>query len=308
MKLGKLSQTVLRRSVLKEIKPEAEKRKGTLTSVNAATAVYDKIGRYAFFKAVNDLAAKGAKPEEVLALALFPPEAEEEEIHKAAAEFGELCRHYGLLPIGGHSEITSAVKRPILSVTASGKVKKADYPAKAQAGDSLILTKTVALEGSAILAHLKEKELKEHFPDFLIDRAKAFDRDLSVLEEAELALEAGVHAMLDLSQGGVFGGLWEFAETSEIGMEVDLKKIPIRQETVEICDYLDVNPYELISGGSLLLAASDGEEVLVRLKEKNISAAIIGRVTKEKGRKLHNDGEVRYLDRSKTDEIFRIIG
>lgn len=308
MKCGKVSQTVLRRSVLKEIKPEREENAERLSSINAATAVYDRIGRYAFFKAVNDLAAKGALVDRVLALALFPPDAEEEEIRRAAAEFGALCRQYGIRPVGGHTEISSAVTRPVITVSASGRAADPAYPAKAQAGDSLILTKSIALEGTAILAHIKEKKLKEYFPAFLVERAKQFEESLSVLEEAEIARTAGVHAMQDLSQGGIFGALWEFAETSDIGMEIDLKRIPIRQETVEICDYLDVNPYGLISGGSLLLAAPDGEEVLLRLKEKNISAAIIGRVTKEKGRKLHNDGEVRYLDRSKTDEIFRIIG
>lgn len=308
MKCGKVSQTVLRRSVLKEIKPEREENAERLSSINAATAVYDRIGRYAFFKAVNDLAAKGALVDRVLAFALFPPDAEEEKIRRAAAEFGALCRQYGIRPVGGHTEISSAVTRPVITVSASGRAADPAYPAKAQAGDSLILTKSIALEGTAILAHIKEKKLKEYFPAFLVERAKQFEESLSVLEEAEIARTAGVHAMQDLSQGGIFGALWEFAETSDIGMEIDLKRIPIRQETVEICDYLDVNPYGLISGGSLLLAAPDGEEVLLRLKEKNISAAIIGRVTKEKGRKLHNDGEVRYLDRSKTDEIFRIIG
>ena len=308
MKCGKVSQTVLRRSVLKEIKPEREENAERLSSINAATVVYDRIGRYAFFKAVNDLAAKGACVDRVLALALFPPDAEEEEIRRAAAEFGALCRQYGIRPVGGHTEISSAVTRPVITVSASGRAADPAYPAKAQAGDSLILTKSIALEGTAILAHIKEKKLKEYFPAFLVERAKQFEESLSVLEEAEIARTAGVHAMQDLSQGGIFAALWEFAETSDIGMEIDLKRIPIRQETVEICDYLDVNPYGLISGGSLLLAAPDGEEVLLRLKEKNISAAIIGRVTKEKGRKLHNDGEVRYLDRSKTDEIFRIIG
>ncbi len=308
MKCGKVSQTVLRRSVLKEIKPEMEENTERLSSINAATAVYDRIGRYAFFKAVNDLAAKGANVDRVLALALFPPDAEEEEIRSAAAEFGALCRQYGIRPVGGHTEISSAVTRPVITVSASGRAADPAYPAKAQAGDSLILTKSIALEGTAILARIKEKKLKEYFPTFLVERAKQFEESLSILEEAEIARTAGVHAMQDLSQGGVFGALWEFAEASDIGMEINLKRIPIRQETVEICDYLDVNPYELISGGSLLLAAPDGEEVVLRLKEKNIFAAIIGRVTKEKGRKLHNDGEVRYLDRSKTDEIFRIIG
>lgn len=308
MKCGKVSQTVLRRSVLKEIKPKRDENTGMLSSVNAATAVYDRIGRYAFFKAVNDLAAKGASVEAVQALALFPPDTEEEEIRRAAAEFGALCRQYEICPTGGHTEITSAVTRPVITVCASGKAKDPAYLGKAKEGDSLILTKSIALEGTAILSHIKEKELKSYFPSFLIERAKQFDESLSILEEAEIAMDFGLHAMQDLSQGGVFGALWEFAEASDIGMEIDLKKIPIRQETVEICDYLDVNPYELISGGSLLLAVPDGEGFLLKLKEKNISATIIGRVTKEKGRKLHNDGEVRYLDRSKTDEIFRMIG
>jgi hydrogenase expression/formation protein HypE len=308
MKCGKVSQTVLRRSVLKEIKAERRTDGDYVTSVNAATAVYDKIGRYAFYKAVNDLAAKGVEPEALQILALFPPETEEEEIRLIAREFGLLCKENGIRLESGHTEISSAVTRPVISVSAIGKPAPAEYLNKAMPGDSLILTRAIGIEGTAILAHLKEKELKEHFPDFLVDKAKGFEEELEVLKAIKPAMEAGAHGMMDLSQGGIFGALWEFGEASDIGMEVDLKKIPIRQETIEICDYLDVNPYELISGGSLLFAAPDGEGALMKLKEIGIGAQIIGRVTNEKARKLHNDGEVRYLDRAKPDEIFRVIG
>lgn len=118
----------------------------------------------------------------------------------------------------------------------------------------------------------KEMELKEHFPASFVDTAKAFDQYLSVVPEAAVAVKSGVAAMHDVTEGGLFGALWEMAEASGVGLEIDLKKIPIRQETVEICEYFDVNPYGLISSGMMLMASADGNALVLALQEAGIPA------------------------------------
>lgn len=173
-------------------------------------------------------------------------------------------------------------------------------------GDTLILTKWIALGGTAALALHYEDKLKGRYPFSLIDRAKEFEKLMSVAQEARAINHFGTAAVHDLSQGGVFGALWEMAEHAGVGLEVDLKKIPVRQETVEICEYFDVNPYELYSAGSLLVGVEHGESLVRELARCSIPAAVIGRVTEEKGRVILNGEDRRYLDRPKQDEWYRL--
>ena len=109
--------------------------------------------------------------------------------------------------------------------------------------------------------------------------------------------------MHDVSRGGIFSALWELAEKGNVGIEVDLKKIPVRQETVEICEVLGVNPYELYGAGALLIVSDKGNQLLHELEKQQIPAAIIGKVTKENGKVILNGEEVRFLDRPKNDAI-----
>ena len=131
----------------------------------------------------------------------------------------------------------------------------------------IVVTKWIALEGTSIAAKEREEQLRRRFPAYLVETAKGFDKYLSIIPEAAVAGKSGVWAMTDVTEGGIFGALWEMAESSGVGLEIDLKKLPIRQETVEICNLLDLNPYELISGGCLLIAAENGADLVRRLEE-----------------------------------------
>ena len=112
--------------------------------------------------------------------------------------------------------------------------------------------------------------------------------------------------MQDLSEGGIFGALWEMADGAGVGLDVTLKKIPIRQETVEICEFFGVNPYQMLSTGALLIAVKDGEGLVQKLGIEGIPAAVIGRTTAGNERILRNGEEVRYLDKPQMDEMYRV--
>jgi hydrogenase maturation factor len=159
------------------------------------------------------------------------------------------------------------------------------------------------LEGTAILAKTYREKLLERYPAFLVDEAADFEKYLSITEEASIAARCGALAMHDLSMGGVFGALWELAEGANLGLEVDFKKLPIRQETVEVCEVCGVNPYEMRSGGSLLMTADDGEAIVSALAAAGIPAVVIGKLTDGQDRIIRKEEEVRFLDRPKGADV-----
>ena len=141
----------------------------------------------------------------------------------------------------------------------------------------------------------------------MVDAAKAFDQWISVVEEGRIAAKAGASAMHDVTEGGILGALWEMAEASGVGLEIDLRAIPIRQETVEICEFFGLNPYGLISSGCMLIAADRGHDLARELEKAGIPAAVIGRATAGNDRIVQNGEERSYLERPKTDELYKVV-
>lgn len=256
-------------------------------------------------KCVNNLAAAGARPASAQICMMLPEECEEADVKALMTELSTACLRAGLEIAGGDTNVTSAVREPIVSITAIGVVNREGIhePGMAKAGQDIVLSKWIGLEGTALLAKTFREKLLERYPAYLVEEAAGFDRFLSVEEDAGIAAANGAAAMHDLSRGGVFGALWELAEGAGLGLTVDLKKIPIRQETVEVCEVCGVNPYEMRSGGSLLITAPDGEAVAAALREAAIPAVVIGRLTEGQDRILHNEEEVRYLNRPKGEDV-----
>ena len=170
----------------------------------------------------------------------------------------------------------------------------------------MVVTKWVGIEGTSIIATEKEEELLKRFPKTFVEEAKGFEKLLSVVPEAAIAVKSGVSAMHDVTEGGIYGALWELAEASGIGLHIDLKAIPIRQETVEICECYRINPYQLISSGCMLMTSPDGFRLVQDLKKAGIPAALIGRCVEGKAKKIQNGEEEAYLERPKTDELYKI--
>ena len=195
-------------------------------------------------------------------------------------------------------------------MTGVGKIAKGNVikTSGLQAGQELVLTKWAGLEGTAILASEKEEVLKSKLPAEIVDNAKELSAYLSVIPDSRVAMETGVSAMHDVTEGGVFGALWEMASASGVGIEVDLKKIPIRQETIEICEVFDINPYMLISSGSMLIGTSHGSLLVEKLRQAGIHSAVIGYATEGNDRVICNGEERRFLEPPKTDELFRALG
>lgn len=252
-------------------------------------------------KCVNNLAAAGAKPATAQIALMMPLESEESDVKALMAQITKACSLAGMAIAGGDTNVTFAVNMPIVTITAIGTVSKDGLHdvSMAKAGEDVILSKWIGLEGTAALAKAFEEKILKRYPAYLAEEAAGFGGYLSVEKEAQIAAQHGATAMHDLSQGGIFGGLWELAEGAGLGLTVDLKKIPIRQETVEVCEVCGVNPYEMRSGGSLLITAPSGEEIVAALEAADIPATVIGKLHEGQDRIIQNGEEVRYLDRPK---------
>lgn len=325
MKIGKVPENVLKRSVFKQIhtkRPEVVLGAGVgedcaavklapdevlVLSTDPITGTAQDIGTLAIQITVNDLASSGAEPVGVLLTVLLPESVEESDLKRMMAQVEEACAKANVQVMGGHTEVTAVVNQPVISVCGVGKVKEGQLvsTAGARPGMDIVVTKWIGIEGTSILAKEKEEQLLTRFSAPFIEKAKSMDVYISVLSEAAVAVRSGVSAMHDVTEGGVFGALWEMAEASGVGLEIDLKKIPIRQETVEICEFFGINPYQLISSGCMLMAAKDGNHLVRELEKAGIPATVIGKATEGNDRVLLNEDERRFLEPPKTDELYK---
>lgn len=328
MQIGKVPENVLKRSILKQINIhrdevligagvgedcailELKDEEAFVLSTDPITGTSKDIGKLAVHITLNDLASSGAEPIGLLLSVLLPPEITEAEIKKMMAQVNSEAGKFNVQIIGGHTEVTDAVNVPIISVTGVGKVKKDQMiiTGGAKVGQDVVVTKWIGLEGTSILAKEREEELKSKFATPFIDEAKNFDRYLSVVPEAATAIKSNVSAMHDVTEGGIFGALWEVAESAGVGLEIDLKKIPVRQETIEVCEFFGINPYNLISSGSMIIVCNDGYGLVRELEKEHINASVVGKVTDGNDRVLLNEGERRFLEPPKADELYRALG
>lgn len=326
MKVGKVSETILKRSIFKQIRTKRDEvllgagvgedcaavklEPGEIfvISTDPITGTVKDVGTLAIQVTVNDLASSGAEPVGVMLTVLLPESITEEDIKKMMGQVEEACSKAKIQVMGGHTEITRAVTQPVISVTGVGKAREDRLisTAGAKVGQDILVTKWIGIEGTSIIAKEKEEELAKRFSSSFIDTAKGFDQYLSVLTEASIAVEFGISAMHDVTEGGIYGALWELAEASQIGLEIDLKAIPIRQETVEICEYFGLNPYYLISSGCMLMAGDRGHDLVRELKKAGIPAAVIGKAVEGKAKKILSGEEEAFLERPRTDELYQI--
>jgi len=325
MRLGKIPENVLKRSILKQIKTKRDEVKNgagigedcavfafgkEICAISTDPVLFGGGGspKYAIIKTVNNLAAGGTRPIGVMLTALFPGHILETDIKKMMAEAEETCAELNIQLAGGHTAVSDAVTKSIFIAAGIGKAYEGEtvHTKGAKSGQEIIITKWIGLEGTAILAKEKREELLTKYPLHLIEEAENFEKYLSILPEAAAAAKSGAFVMHDASEGGIFGALWELAENLGVGLEIDFKKLPIKQETVEVCEFFDLNPYELLSGGCLLIVADRGSDMVRLLEKEGIPAVVAGKITDNHDRVVIKDGERRFLELPKSDEIYKL--
>ena len=327
LKVGKVPESVLKRAIFRQIHTKREEvllgagvgedcaalKLGPdeifVISTDPITGTAQDIGKLAIHITLNDLASAGAEPVGVMLTILLPEGSEEQDLKDLMRQMEEGCAAANVQIMGGHTEVTRVVNQPLVSVCGVGKAREDRLvsTAGARPGHDIVITKWIGLEGTSIITKEKEAELLTRYPNDLVETAKNFDQYLSVVPEAAVAVKSGVSAMHDVTEGGIFGALWEMAESSGVGLSIDLKRIPVRQETLEVCEFFGINPYQLISSGSMLMAAEDGNQLVRDLERAGIPAVVVGKATAGNDRVLLNGEEQRFLEPPKTDELYKVI-
>lgn len=278
-----------------------------VVSTDPITGASSNIGKLAVHINCNDVAANGVEPLGILVTILAPEGATLEDIKDIMKQVDEETKRLNVEILGGHTEVTSAVNKLIVSCTVIGRGKAgaAVATAGAKVGDDIVVTKKLALEGTSIAVNdyrdrvacvLTEEEIKE---------AEAYAEELSVVREGITAGKFGVNSMHDITEGGVLGALWEVAEAACVGFKVFENKMPITEVTRKVCKALHIDPLRFISSGSMLITTSDGEALVKKLKEEGIEASVIGSITTERGILVENDKEEEVTPPER-DELFRI--
>ncbi|MCR4431249.1 MAG: AIR synthase family protein [Tepidanaerobacteraceae bacterium] len=280
-----------------------------VVSSDPITGADKNSGYLSVFVCCNDIAACGAEPIGILATLLLPPNTADDALKELMEGIHSAAERIGIEVLGGHSEVTPAVTKPVISSTAIGIAKKQEYVTSsgAKPGDVVIVTKALGLEGTAILASDFEDVLKARIPPEKLHKAQGFIDKISVIHDGLTAARAGVTAMHDITEGGLFGACYEVAEASGTGVELYAEKLPVLPETAAICDFFGIDPLGLISSGSMLICTNNGEKVIKALNEKGITATIIGKITADKSKILVSGGSGSPFKPLERDELFRAI-
>lgn len=326
MEIGKVPNSILKDIVLDKLKnnrSEVLVRPGIgedccvvdfgeyscVMSSDPITGAVNEIGRLAVLVTCNDIASCGVEPLGLIITILAPPGTTEKELETLMDQLTKTASEINVDIMGGHTEITSSVNRFVVTSTAIGRTPKNKLVTTkgAKAGDSIVITKSAGLEGTAIVANDREKELSELLGKELMDEAKGFIDKISVIKEGVLAGEFGVSAMHDVTEGGLLGAIWEMCEASGMGAEVFYEDVPIARSTKSICRYYGIDPLKLISSGCMLIAVPDGKGLVNNLNNSGIDAAVIGKFLESKDRILYTAKGPVEIAQPGSDELFKII-
>ncbi|MGL5000605.1 MAG: AIR synthase family protein [Cetobacterium sp.] len=327
MKIGKLTISDLNDLIFNNIKNSNENilSTGEIGSDCAAIEVGDNViylstdpitgannglGKLAININCNDIATEGISPTGIMLTILAPPNTKKEEIALIMKDAQDEANKIGVSIIGGHTEITTAVNRTIVSATSIGIGLKKDFKKRENivADDRIIITKGIGIEGTGIIAFEKEEELLKFFPKSIVEDAKNLLNETSVVKDGIIAnrFAKGMH---DVTEGGLLGALWESSCFYNLGIEISYEKIFIHHSTKEICEYFNIDPLKLISSGTMLIVVSNENSnlLLKELKNNGIDAFDIGRFTESKEYLLIKNGKNLKIASPESDELYKII-
>jgi len=288
-----------------------------VATADPITFASDDAAWYALQVNANDIAVRGARPRWFLATLLLPEGATTEvSVTTMFEQLTEACEALGVALVGGHTEVTHGLDRPIVAGTMLGEVEKERLVTTggAQVGDAIVMTKGIPLEGAAIIAREREAMLLERgVRPAVIRKARHFLRTpgISVVPEAEIACElARVHAMHDPTEGGLATALWELADAAGVGLRIDADRIVKLPEGVELCRVFGLDPLGTLASGCLVmtLAPADAGIVIHALARESIDCHYIGQVVpRAKGVMLIDGNAERPLPVFSQDEITRLF-
>lgn len=276
-------------------------------STDPITGAKDNIGSLAVDISVNDISTSGGDTVGVLLTILAPDGTTPQEIREIMTDASRRAKELEVEIVGGHTEITDAVNRFVLSSTAIGVLDKKDQiPGdKVKEGDNVYITKYAGIEGTSILAHDKEEELKEVLTEEEMEYAQSLLKLISVQEDARCAKNRDLSYMHDVTEGGLLGAVYEAHQGIGMGISIEYEKVPILEVTKKVCDHFNIKPLRLISSGSMLIVSSD-DNLCESFEGSGIKITKIGEV---KGSEpiIITDGKAEKILPPYADELYKVI-
>lgn len=330
LKPGKLSSELLEELVFKNVhsgRPEVLVRPGVgedcatidfgayecVMSTDPITAAISDIGRLAVHITCNDIASNGVEPLGIMLAVMLPVGTTTHDIERIMQQAAEVSKELGVEIIGGHTEITPAVNRPVIVSTAIGRALAGESQRVKgmQAGDYIYMTKQAGLEGAGIIANDFYQELSDVLTAEELSEAKGYLNNVSVLKEGIAAGKVGTAGMHDITEGGVLGAVWELAEIADVGLRLIADDIPVTTPIRKIAAHFNIDFMRLISSGSMMIIVhpDKARELELAVREAGVSIAKIGTVLpKEHGRTLLlPDGSEKQIDPPGSDELYKVI-
>ncbi|MFP4198462.1 MAG: AIR synthase family protein [Halanaerobium sp.] len=280
-----------------------------VVSSDPITGAEKNAGYLAVNVACNDIAAAGAEPFGIQVVLFLPPSLGEQRAEKMMEEIVCTARSMEIEVLGGHTEITDLVQKPIITVTALGRADKKELASSsaAEAGDILYISKGMGIEGSYILGSDYEEHLiKKGVSSETLTQLKSYINLLSVIPESQIARKNGVKAMHDVTEGGVYGAISEMAAASKLGFVIEKDNFRFKPEVEEVCSKLSLNPAALISSGSMLMAAAPDNDLKSVFAENDIDIIRVGRMI-EKGTYIEEAGKKKEFRKPEKDELWKFI-
>lgn len=287
-----------------------------VATTDPITFTEKRIGWYCVNINANDIATMGATPRWFLATLLLPQgKTTDRLVENIFDDILNSCRQLNVSLCGGHVEITANLDRPILVGQMLGEVSKDRLvtPERIKPGDVVLMTKSVAIEGTAILATEKEEVVSHNMDRDRIIHAKEFldDPGISVVKDAAIACQAAtIHGMHDPTEGGILTGLWELSQSCTLGLRINKEAITVYPETMTLCQLFDLDPLGLIASGTLLIVidSEHADQVISSLRDASIPCRMIGEmVPREKGLSIHDGNKSIPLKPFVRDEITKIF-
>ncbi|MHA1941574.1 MAG: AIR synthase-related protein, partial [Candidatus Hodarchaeales archaeon] len=235
---------------------------------------------------MNDLVTSGAIPYGLTITILLPPKTSSKYITEFQRNLSDVCSENGISILGGHTEITNSVTSPVFSASMIGFVPSDYYISKQpRVGDAIICSGWVGAEGTGILLTSGEQFFKKKYPEHVIKTGIKIGGEISIKDTVLSVNDKWhdhLHLVHDATEGGIYGALYECLAPLDIGCSVDSTKIPLNKVTKQISEDLGIDPFKLISSGSVILICSQdkAEEIILHLnRNSKIPAAIIGETT-----------------------------
>lgn len=282
-------------------------------STDPITSAINDIGRLAIHITCNDIASNGVQPLGIMLAVMLPEGTTEDDVAHIMGQAAETAGALGVEIIGGHTEVTPAVKQPVIVSTAIGKTLSGSSQSgnDMEPGDYIMVSKSVGLEGSGIIACDFEQQLKGVLTEEEIARAKSFLDKVSVVAEGVAAGTVGTHGMHDITEGGIMGAVWEMCQISHRGALIWEDKIPMEPEVEKICEYFDINPMRLISSGAMVIVTprDKKDEMLAAMEKAGVACSIIGEIRREDfGIMRTSEAGTFEIEPPYADEIYKVVG